>query len=207
MTSTLVHAFDIETSGPRIGRHSLMSVAACCIEIPIEGPAVQVDSFCVAIGWPNGLVFDEPTRQFWALHPKAFEFSTTNTLAPNVAANLLYEHIHRTQLRAKLRDSRYVIVTDNAFYDIPWIDWFLCQFTEYGMPLRHNYYTGWIKPAGVVDLTERLKALNEVGVNIKMRAFQPSVPNDHNPLNDAIGLAEKYVFYKKATAALKTKAE
>jgi hypothetical protein len=205
MSATLVHAFDIETSGPRIGKHSLMSIAACCMEIPLVGPPVRFDTFCVTINWPDGLVFDDATRQFWLAHPTAYEFSTTNTTSPEKAANLLYEHIHRTQLRAKVRNNRYVIVTDNAFYDIPWIDWFLCQYTEYGMPLRHNYYTGWIKPAGVVDLTERLKALNDVGININMTAFKASVFNNHVPINDAIVLAERYIFYKQSTHALKIK--
>ncbi len=196
--SLIVHAFDVETSGPRIGKHSLMSIGAACVEITPRGQITVLDRFFVAIHWPEGLVFDETTREFWRINPQAFAINTSNAKPVKVAAQLLYEHIYDVQRKAHLRKARYMVLTDNAYFDVPWIDWFLCEHTERGLPLRHNYFTGWLVPQNVVDLSERLQTLREVNMAPNMTAFHSSVPHDHTPLNDAIRLAERYAYFRRA---------
>lgn len=200
---TLAHAFDIETSGPRIGRHSLMSIAAVCLEIPKRGPVTIIDQFFVTLRWPEGLVFDDKTRQFWAENPMAFAVSTTNTIPVKEAAHNLYTHIYAVQRKAHLRNAKYVVVTDNAYFDVAWIDWFLSTYTEQGMPLRHNYFTGWMRSDRMINLSERLSTLHEAGTPMDMRFFASTVPHDHTPLNDAKALAEKYAYYKRQLRAVR----
>ena len=204
---TLAHAFDIETAGPRIGRHSLMSIAACCLEIPRQGPPQVINSFIVTIAWPDGLVFDPATKaEFWDRNPDALRVSTQNAVPPSQAAHMLHEHIRHVQETAQLRRANYVVVTDNAYFDIPWIDWFLCQYTERGMPLRYNYFTGWMKAHSVVNVNERIQALADAGVTLNMQTFRATVPHDHNPLHDATALSQRYAYYRLATKPLRKRA-
>jgi hypothetical protein len=193
----VVHAFDVETSGPRIGKHCLMSIGAACVEIS-RGHMTVLDRFFVTIKWPEGLVFDEKTRDFWRQNQQAFLINTTNTKPVKEAAQMLYEHIYEAQRKASLRKARYVLLTDNAYFDVPWIDWFLCEHTERGLPLRHNYFTGWLLPSNVVDLSERIQCLKEVNIDLQMRSFHSATPHDHTPLNDALRLAERYAYFRQA---------
>jgi|LauGreDrversion4_2_1035121.scaffolds.fasta_scaffold00128_3 hypothetical protein len=201
--TTLAHAFDIETSGPRIGRHSLMSIAAVCLEIPKRGAIAIIDQFFMTIRWPEGLVFDEKTRQFWTEHPAAFAISTTNTVPVKEVAQALYNHVYNVQKKAHLRNAKYVVVTDNSYFDVAWIDWFLSTYTETGMPLRHNYFSGWMRTDRMINLSERLCVLQEAGYPLDMRFFHASVLHDHTPLNDAKVLAEKYAYYKRQLRAVR----
>jgi len=193
----VVHAFDVETSGPRIGKHSLMSIGAACVELS-RGHVTILDRFFVTIRWPEGLVFDETTRDFWHQNPQAFTTNTRNGKPVKEAAQMLYEHIHEAQRKASLRKARYVLLTDNAYFDVPWIDWFLCEHTERGLPLRHNYFTGWMGPQNVVDLSERLQCLREVNIDLNMQGFHSNTPHDHTPLNDALRLVERYAYFRRA---------
>lgn len=198
----VVHAFDVETSGPRVGKHSLMSVGAACVEISPRGHLTVLDRFFVTVRWPEGLVFDENTREFWRTNPQAFTINTANAKPVKEAAQLLYEHIYEVQRKAHARKTRYVLLTDNAYFDVPWIDWFLCEHTEKGLPLRHNYFTGWLGPPNVVDLSERMQTLREVHMAPNMQGFHSSVPHDHTPLNDAMRLAERYAYFRRALPQL-----
>lgn len=194
----VVHAFDVETSGPRIGKHSLMSVGAACVEISPRGHMTVLDRFFVTVRWPEGLVFDDNTREFWRQNHQAFLVNTSDSKPVKEAAQELYQHIYDVQRKASLRKARYVLLTDNAYFDVPWIDWFLCEHTERGQPLRHNYFTGWLGAQNVIDLSERLQTLREVHMAPDMRDFHSLTPHDHTPLNDAMRLAERYAFFRQA---------
>lgn len=196
--TTLAHAFDIETSGPQIGPGRLMSIGACCLEIPKHGPVEVINSFFVTIAWDGGLVFDHAaTRDFWDKNPDALRHSTTACVSPSNAACALRAHICNVQQTALRRRAKYTVITDNAYFDVPWIDWFLCTFAKDGLPLRYNYHTGWMPHAAMVDLSQRIQTLHDLGIQINMETFQATVPHDHHPLHDATGLAEKYAFYKR----------
>jgi len=168
------------------------------VEISPRGHLTVLDRFFVTIRWPEGLVFDENTREFWRINQQAFAVNTSNAKPVKEAAQLLYEHILEVQRKAHARKVRYTLLTDNAYFDVPWIDWFLCEHTEKGQPLRHNYFTGWLGPVSVVDLSERLQTLREVNMAPNMQGFQSTVPHDHTPLNDAMRLAERYAYYRRA---------
>lgn len=194
--STLIHSFDVETSGPKIGPRRLMSIAACVLEVDPSGRRREIiNRFFGVVAWPEGILYDCPaTHAFWKREPMAWKMSTTGGQPPHVVAHRLCEHIAEVQRVAIKRNAKYVVLTDNAYFDVPWIDWFLCTYTDAGLPLRHNYHTGWMRD-GVVDLSERLNALKDVSIDIAMSSFRPSVPSDHNPLNDATANAERYAYY------------
>lgn len=92
-------------------------------------------------------------------------------------------------------------ITDNSWFDDTWTSWFLCIYgkKEGGLPLRHNYYTGYTKVADMIDLNQRTKAA-ATDLNSPIGSFKPSVPHDHTPVSDARGIVERYVNYMTVTA-------
>lgn len=201
----LVHAVDVESTGPRIGYHSLLSIGCCCLEINGEHAPQIIDRFLVTIEWPNGLVFDPTTLHFWKQHPAALVCNTSNTVAPEKAAELLLAHIKKIQHMAFVRKAQYVIVTDNPYYDVSWIDYLLRQYCPDALPLRHNYFTGWMPSRQLVNINERLQGMRDIGVYLNMDGFCTTVVADHTPLNDAIILAQKYAYYKVLVHRCKTR--
>lgn len=192
----LVHAVDVETTGPRIGYHSLLSIGCCCMEINGSHPPQIIDQFFVTIEWPRGLVFAPDTFHFWKQHPAALTLNTTNTVPPDQAAELLIAHIKKVQHMAFMRQAHYLIVTDNPYYDIQWIDFLICQYSANGLPLRHNYFTGWMPSKHLININERIQGMHDIGIPLNMHGFQTAIAADHTPLNDAIILAQKYAYYK-----------
>ena len=177
-----------------------MSIGACCLEIPTTGPLTTVHSFSANIAWPEGLQFDhEPTQQFWADNPDAFAKCTDQPKPPEAVAEALKTHIMAVQDTARKRKAKYVVVTDNAFFDVPWIDWFLSSFAAAdALPLRHNYFKGWMSVENVVDVNQRLRAVRELGIKVNVPAH---ITNgvDHTPLTDATCIAHKYAFLTRWT--------
>ena len=195
----LCHAFDVETSSPRFGPNRLMSVGCCCLEIPKSGPVEVVNSFQTNIDWGGPFVHDhKETERFWKEHPDAFARCTVNAVAPTVAAAALEAHIRSVQDIAAKRKARYVLVTDNAFFDVGWVDWLLTTHSPTALPLRHSYTAGWMTAENVVDVTQRLRALREAGFRITVPK-EATASVDHTPLNDATAIAQKYAFYRRWT--------
>ena len=87
-------------------------------------------------------------------HAAEFNASRKNTVSPHRAAIALRDHIREVQDIAFKRGLNYVVVTDNAFYDVPWIDYMLSSYIDDGLPLRHAYRGGWMPIANVVDITK-----------------------------------------------------
>jgi hypothetical protein len=199
MPPILAHSFDVETTSPRIGPSRLISVGACCLEIPTNGPVTVVNSFMVNIEWPEPLVYDhDETEQFWRDHPEAFAKCTTGGVTPEAAAVALEAHVRAVQDVAAKRKAKYILVTDNSFFDVGWLDWLLTTYSTTALPLRHNYVTGWMSAENVVDVTQRLRALRDAGFRITVpKAAATSA--DHTPLNDATAIAHKYAFYRRWT--------
>jgi len=133
--------------------------------------------------------------------------NTTGGVSLRKAAEQLRDHVCEVQTMAEKRRAEYVLVTDNPYFDVAWIDALLTKYTENGQPLRYNYVTGWMSDAQMINVTERILALKEVGLSLNMQAFRPSVPHDHHPLHDAIRLAELYAHYRRGTAIMRRDSE
>ena len=195
--TVLAHSFDVETSSPTIGEGKLMSIGACVLEIPNNGTVEVIDTFCENIDWEGGLVFDHPkTEQFWKDNPDAFATCTKEVSPPSVVAGRLRDHIRAVQEIANKRKAKYVIVVDNAWFDVPWIDWFLSSFSAEALPLRHNYLTGWMSVENVVDVNQRIRALRDIGLRVNV---PPDIVEgaEHTPLTDAKCIAHKFAFYSR----------
>ena len=190
----LVHAFDIEVSHRRIGPRRLMSIGSCCVEV-LRGRREVVNRFFVTIDWGGPLDFDADTRSFWAQHPHALQLNTSNGLPPKMAAERLVAHLAQLHAVARSRRMRLVTVTDNAYFDVGWLDWFISTYSAAGLPLQHAQGSGWRHPGSCVDIGERMRGLRDVGIELPLATFTASVPHDHHPLHDAINTAERYIWY------------
>lgn len=196
--SICVHAFDIETSSPRLGPQKLMSIGATCLTISKCGEQKTTYSFSAVINWENGLIFDhKKTKQFWDHNLEAYKMNTKDGKSPHDVARMLKDHISNIQRDAYEQNVKYIVLTDNSYYDVVWLDWFLSTYSKDGLPLRINYWTGWMTSNQMVNLEERLQALKEINCFVDWSSFKATVKHDHTPLNDAIFLAEKYAYYRQ----------
>ena len=198
MTTQIIHSFDVETSTPRIGPGGLISVGVCCTELKPNGRFEVINQFFVTIDWTNsgGLRWDHPdTAAFWSRHPEALRINTADPVPPAQAGQRLWAHIKGVHDTTHKRGARYVLLVDNAYFDVPWIDWFLGAYCPEALPLRHNYCTGWLAPAAVVNISERVQGLKDLGIEFRRNSFQPTTAHDHNPVHDARALAERYIHY------------
>lgn len=188
--SILIHAFDIETSSRSIGPGSLMSIGMCCMELQPNGRTELINSFFEVIEWPDGLVYDDVTREFWRTCESAHMISTTNGKPPHQVANALREHLNHVQCNAEKRRAKYRLVTDNAWFDVSWLDWFLCTYSEEKLPLRHSKVFGYIPQSKLVDVSERSRVLQNIGVNLTPIVYNRQL---HHPYNDAIYIAQRFI--------------
>lgn len=194
MPPILAHAFDIETSSRKIGNNRLMSIGAVVLEISKHRTEI-IHRFFEVIEWDGGLdMSDESTARFWSEFPEQFKASTVGGKPPAVVAKALMEHIKEIQNLAIRRKCKYVQVFDNTYFDVPWIDWFLCTHgPPEALPLRHNYLTGWMTREHMVSVTERIEALREI--KCAPPPFKASFTNTHHPVDDAAAIAERYAHY------------
>lgn len=171
-----------------------MSIGSCCVEVS-RGRREVVNRFFVSIDWGEPLEFDPVTKKFWDRHPQALKLNTSNGVSPAIAAEQLVAHLAQLHAVARQRQLKLTTVTDNAYFDVGWIDWFISTFSATGLPLHHTHNAGWRHPASCVDLGERMRGLRDIGIELPLASFASSVPHDHNPLHDAINTAERYIWY------------
>lgn len=191
MTSVIAHSFDVELSGPIIGKHALLSIASCAMEITASGKETIIDRF-IAVVKHEDIEWYPKTKQFWSRYPEALKFSTTGGVPIAEVAKKLDDHLTHVQTVAMKRRLGYFVVTDNSYCDIPWIDWLLG--THAGkLPIRYSRIDGsYMSCSQMVNMVERAKTLQECGDHRKLKTNDT---NDHNPLNDAINTAKWFSWY------------
>jgi hypothetical protein len=205
MKKVILQTFDIESSGPVVGKHSLLAVGITAYEFYFKGdkPILNLLDTIEVHVFNDPIVYDEQTRQFWKENSESFNIINTNLIEKEIAAERLIDFIKNYQRLAIDNSYDYKIVTDNCWYDDTFLSWFLCVYGLDGLPLRYNYYTGYMKINQVIDLSQRINSL-KIDANIELDISVPNqTPHDHTPVNDAKGLAEQYVKYIIATKQLK----
>jgi len=204
-------SYDVETTGSRIGHNNLLAVGFV-VAIFHNDKYEVLDSIEVHIE-NDVLVFGKGTKEFWDKNPEAFHAITQNTQDKKTCANLLIDFIKKYQQMAFDKKSTFIFLTDNAWFDNSWINWFLCTYGDDGYPIRYNYidvdefnepkYMGLDK---CVDLNQRIRAIkgdiNQTDFNISndTAPVPPIVPNEehkyeHTPITDTKEIIQKYWEY------------
>mmetsp|Transcript_36594 Transcript_36594/g.62300 ORF Transcript_36594/g.62300 Transcript_36594/m.62300 type:complete len:224 (+) Transcript_36594:78-749(+) len=210
--NNIVLTFDIETLGPDVGRHPLVAIGAVAHEFNRKtGQFHLLETLELHFNFEMEDA-DPRTLQWWQSdeNKQAWEDLRANAVSLPDGAATLNEFILKWQCEAiEVRKSSYNILTDNAWYDETWISWLLCTHTQNGHALRKTNYPdygkgGWMKIGNCIDVNQRVDALNDLGLSIGLSSkFRCSVPHDHTPVNDAIGIAEKWFFYLRETKELR----
>ena len=185
----LVHAFDIEVSHRCIGPRRLMSIGSCCVEV-LRGRREVVNRFFVTVDWGGPPDFDADTRSLGPA-PARPAAQHEQRLAEDGRRRLV---AHPAQPpAARSRRMRLVTVTDNAHFDVGWLDWFISTYSAAGLPLQHAQGSGGAP--GLVCGHRGADGVCATWASSYVRDVHGFVPHDHHPLHDAINTAERYIWY------------
>lgn len=191
--------FDIETGGPRAPMfHPLLAVGFCLYRwngLDLVGLEL-VDTLEVHI--KAELEYEPDTLQFWLKNPQAWEYIKTNTVPQARAAQDMIAFLKKYQKLALDEGLPFRFVTDNSWFDDTILSAFLVQHG--GNMLRYNYYTGFSWLECMIDINQHIHAFT-VYMGGVLLPFKPSVPHDHTPVHDSMGIVEKYVNYTMSTSA------
>lgn len=200
MPVLLAQTVDIECSHQEVGDRRLMSIGSCLFEVDMapKRKGTVLRNFFMVIDWgPDGLDFDAPTRSFWDELPSRIKLANTQQGSPpNEVAKAFSDFLEECQRQSTQRKAAYKIVTDNAGFDIGWLDWFLSSFNPGGTLLQKSKVMGPMHNY-IVDVRQRVATLFELNMGFTWEYFKPSVAADHTPINDAINMAQKYQYYKR----------
>ena len=196
MRPIFAYAIDVETTGPLMTRHHLLSVGCCCLRIdPHSMTFAVVSRLQVNIENPV-LVWDEKTEAFWQRNMPALAAICQDRVSPRRAAYLLANNMRQMQQMAAREGAIYRVVTDNAFFDVEWVHSLLALEPD-SIPIRYNPSAKllFMPTRDVIDVAQRLEALRDMKVPFRMDDFHPTVEHTHIPSQDAQVIAEKYMFY------------
>lgn len=198
MKPVLIHAFDLEASGPFLSTvNAILSVGASATLMQQGQDPKIVNQFQANIGWPAPVQWKPDTYEWYVTnHKAALDSLLVNQVSPDAAACELMNRIGSMQHLAASNKWNYRIVVDNEFFDVLWVDWFLLTYCPFARPLRESHVDGhYMGSKEIVDVNQRLFAMREVGLDPRMKEFEPTVHPDHTPLRDSLYIAEKYIHY------------
>ena len=186
----LLLGLDIETGGPVIGKHPLLAIGMSVYQWDGKHKLTLLDTVEVHMEGQES-DYDRNTLAFWKKNPKAWEYVKSDTISNKKAAEQIVDFLKAWQGKGRVK-----IITDNCWFDDTFTSWFLCTYAKDGLHLRHNYYTGYSKLADMIDVNQRIAAMRELGCT--PLKFKSTVPHDHTPVHDSMGIVEKYVNYVKS---------
>ena len=110
---------------------------------------------------------------------------------------MLEAHVRSVQETAAKRKAKYVLVTDNSFFDVGWIDWLLCTYSK--TATTQTQLRDWMDDRRQYGRCHtKTQVLREAGFRITLPKSIGSYV-DHTPLNDATSIAHKFAFYRRWT--------
>lgn len=182
----LYHSCDVETTCRQLGHGSLMSVGLCAMVVDEKTNTIvdMIGTTVVNIRWPFANAWDAATAALWRKHPHAYARNQQHQVSPERAAALLAEDICRVRELAQDNKWGYALIMDNPAFDLLWLDYFMAHHAPDMLPFRHNHATKkYIY--NMVDVAQRKRAYEDLGIDLRLKEFTASVPHDHTPGHDA----------------------
>ena len=204
---SIFQSFDIETGGMVLGKHPLLAIGTSVYEYNKNGTYILLDTLEVHFHG-NEEDYDPDTLDWWK-QQDTWDTIKSNCVSLQEGAEMLKAFIEKWQQEAIFnRRTSYSVLTDNAWYDVVWIDWLLCTYTDEGRPLRQSYVgsydkEGWMRIAHVIDVNQRVQGLSATGLGLNMAAAPKSVRHDHTPVHDSMGIAERWFHFLAQTKKLR----
>lgn len=202
MTSKILMGIDIETAGPQMGVHPLLAVGLSVWELgQYDTEQALLDDIEVHF---NGDInkYDRGTLEFWRKNKAAWAHIKRDCVSEEEGAKQLINFIKGWQLYAFNKNISFCIITDNCWFDDTWTSNLLCKYG--GLPLRHNYYTGYTKLSNVIDINQLILGARLCGIyNIP----DGNVKRDlaHTPVSDTKKIVGKYIAFVNYTKKIKNK--
>jgi len=195
----LVLSVDIEACHSKPGPGRLLSIGASFHDIGRNETILQ---FSMNIEWPS-LEFDKVTIAFWEQHRDALERNRQNTRPPALVAHEFSMFLQACGMRAFTADASLSVLTDNAQFDVGWLEWFQSTYSPSGSTVLKNAVVGSLHKH-MIDLGQRVQALHDIGHRLPWHSFTPKTTHvPHTPLSDAVHTIERYVFYLEHMARIK----
>ena len=163
MKPEVYFSIDIESGGPIVGTHSMLSLGACIVGSPERSFYVELQ--------PIGEEFD----------PKAMEISGLNleTLARTGEPPRKAMDRFRSWVGSEVGDGKAVFVGFNGCYDWQFVNWYLLSF-------------GGENPFGFGGVDIKSYYMGKIGLGWSRSSssqirpeYQPDTPQTHNALDDA----------------------
>lgn len=200
----IVLAIDVEAASRNLFRERcLMSVGLVCAEFT-HGRLTLNRERRVVLDWSaqGGLVFDASTHAFWQGYPEALRLSTTNGVAPDIAAQEIVAFISDVEELSQKTNRPLVVVTDNAAFDVAWVDWLIKNHGPEGAPdLRTQPNGEYRHHTHFVDITQHMHAALFMRTLISLTNCPRPLPTGikHEPVSDARRTVEEYACYLRRT--------
>lgn len=195
-----VHVFDIETSHPIYKKQGrLLSIAGKCVKLNEKTMEVEsvLSSTHVNIYWNEIDWSHQPTLQFWQNNLLAYNEIRQSLLLPSCVAKIIYDDLMYCQNKAMKEKQDYFVLTDNAAFDISWINNFLNDYLfDFNQTLNSNLLTKTYNTNQIIDVSQIYNCLK----NIKFKLSTKTLPKGllkHNPKNDIDIILEKYLIYER----------
>lgn len=200
------HCIDAEAWCRNIVDGGLASLGMCaCLVDETDNRVVrELHTTLINIRWPHGPVTDHETNVLWAKYPAACARIQQNQHDPVTAAIIMNNDIITTREIAMRNGWGYRVVLDNPAFDLVWLDMFMCKFAPSTyLPFRHHHITGYIHD--IIDVAQRKRTLSDLGIDLRLDEFRPSVPHDHTPDHDARCTIDEWLHLRKIIASVRLK--
>jgi len=120
-------AIDIETSGPNILKHSIISIGYCIGNI--IGQIYLKKRINIKT---DNIIYDPETEKFWNKHIGILELLKVNQFTSQEAMTEFIKDIDRFDMTGKL-----IIISDNITFDLGFINYYLAKYLD-RLPLTYK---------------------------------------------------------------------
>lgn len=122
-------AIDIETTGPNILKHGIISIGYCIGNI--TGQIYLKKRINLKLD--DNITFDSDTEKFWYKHISILELLKLNQIMPKDAMELFIKDIDKYDSIGKL-----IIISDNITFDLGFLNYYLAKYID-RLPLTYKF--------------------------------------------------------------------
>ena len=194
----LIHAFDVETTGPVMGHHEILAVSFVAVRFDRSNrAATKIAALTLNLKTRDESAWHPTTLEFWRQNPEAWRRNTIadDKVMPGNAAQQIHAHLATIQDVAARNGWDYKQITDNARFDYAWMNHLLGMAGL--MPVDYLRATGeYLRVGSVIDVAQW-------SVATKFNASAAITPQDcvtktgprlkHTPESDAEESVELYL--------------
>lgn len=194
----LIHAFDVETTGPVMGHHEILAVSFVAVRFDRSNrAATKIAALTLNLETRDESAWHPTTLEFWRQNPEAWRRNTaaSEKVTAGNAAHQIHAHLATIQDVAARNGWAYKQITDNARFDYAWINHLLGLAGL--MPVDYLRATGeYLRVGSVIDVAQW-------SVATKFNASAAMTPQDcvaktgprlkHTPESDAEESVELYL--------------